>query len=524
MSQPPPSSSMLLLPYHICVITYTYWYGLYYYTFGSGRYQSYQRSKVMMPQLPSLLPQHQSTATATTTSTSSSTTVPSNESSSITSRHDLLHQQINVHLYLLSCNFYLYHRNHYRKDTYVQDLQDNLSNVAIPGTSLPMSYFVYHNRIGLFCITVPFILFVYPVVSFIAAMHLYYVTTYANTTKNHDSSSIAQEYMIRLLAPNDWFTYWRYNSVLVALHAHTHNVTMESTMTSDSNDNTPNEEIKTTNFTIADEYAAENKWTFLQRGDRLGIPISPYMKTPTSLVIKHKNEEGGLGIYFYNNAAGAGSKGEWIFQERLYNSTYVASLLPPNAPLSTFRIITCSRGATKTNEKVTIEDIVPLSCVFRAGRDNAKTDHDAIFFNVDLSTGAIGGGTTNKHWYPTKNVVANVFHTPWRTYEDDRTSVHPDGNITVAGQVVPDLSKMKHIVQQAHCALCPHVPFCGWDIVLCTSTAAPICLLEVNLSCNFFRGTFDAKVRLIIHHQAQFPFSLRNLNALFLWCIIHQYK
>ena len=495
------SSFLLLVPYHVGIITCTYWYGLYYYTFGPGRYQSYQtyqtkKSNMILPSLSVLSALHNSASTTVSTTTTSDKSSP--QQSLL-----LLQQQINVHLYLLSCNFYLYHRHHYRKDTYVQDLQDNLSNVAIPGTATPLSYFVYHNRIGLYCITVPFIVFMYPIVSFIAALHLYYVTTHhANARKDQNPSSIAHEYMIRLLAPNDWFTYWRYNSVLVALHAHTHHVTMESTMSLDSN-NSNNETLKTTNFTIADEYAAENKWTFLQRGDHLGIPVSPYMKTPTSLVIKHKNEEGGLGIYFYNNAACASTNGEWIFQERLYNSDYVASLLPSNAPLSTFRIITCSRGATTANltessEKVTIDDIIPLSCVFRAGRQNAKTDHDAIFFNVDLLTGTIGGGTTNKHWYPTKNVIRNLFHTPWRTYEDDRTLVHPDGNIAVAGNIVTDISKMKHIVQNAHCTLCPHVPFCGWDIVLSTSTTTPICLLEVNLSCNFFRGTFDQQVRLIV--------------------------
>lgn len=33
----------------------------------------------------------------------------------------------------------------------------------------------------------------------------------------------------------------------------------------------------------------------------------------------------------------------------------------------------------------------------------------------------------------------------------------------------------------------------GWDVVLCDedSVEGGICLLEVNLSCNFFRGIFD---------------------------------
>jgi glutathione synthase/RimK-type ligase-like ATP-grasp enzyme len=32
------------------------------------------------------------------------------------------------------------------------------------------------------------------------------------------------------------------------------------------------------------------------------------------------------------------------------------------------------------------------------------------------------------------------------------------------------------------------VPMVGWDVAF---TTKGICLLEVNLSCNFFRGSFD---------------------------------
>ena len=44
--------------------------------------------------------------------------------------------------------------------------------------------------------------------------------------------------------------------------------------------------------------------------------------------------------------------------------------------------------------------------------------------------------------------------------------------------------------------LCPDVPFVGWDVVLSKDPKLPVCLLEVNLSCNFFRGTFDYKTYL----------------------------
>lgn len=61
-----------------------------------------------------------------------------------------------------------------------------------------------------------------------------------------------------------------------------------------------------------------------------------------SIVVKNKNEEGGLGIYFYKNALAGG---DWIIQERLDNAPFLKdNLLPPNAPLSTLRVITASRG------------------------------------------------------------------------------------------------------------------------------------------------------------------------------------
>jgi len=42
----------------------------------------------------------------------------------------------------------------------------------------------------------------------------------------------------------------------------------------------------------------------------------------------------------------------------------------------------------------------------------------------------------------------------------------------------------------AHKALFPGVPVAGWD--LCVVDGEPMyCLLEVNLMCNFFKGSFD---------------------------------
>jgi hypothetical protein len=105
----------------------------------------------------------------------------------------------------------------------------------------------------------------------------------------------------------------------------------------------------------------EDKWTFLREAEKLGLPISPFMDIP-EIVIKDKNEEGGMGIsvraqiyrensvscpirqvltfhvlQFFRNAV---IGGDWIIQEALHNDEFVASLLPEKAPLSTFRVIT----------------------------------------------------------------------------------------------------------------------------------------------------------------------------------------
>jgi hypothetical protein len=48
--------------------------------------------------------------------------------------------------------------------------------------------------------------------------------------------------------------------------------------------------------------------------------------------------------------------------------------------------------------------------------------------------------------------------------------------------------------------MCPRVPFVGWDVVLSADPKLPVCLLEVNLSCNFFCGSFDKKVRAAVLH------------------------
>jgi len=418
---------VLSLPVKLANHTLTYYRGFFHYLLGSGRNSEY--------------------ATDLKESTLAALRPAPGDSQDVL----LFKQHARIHLFQLAAQFFLYDKPHYRKGSYREDLVDNLENVAIPGTGLKLSWIAFNRVVGL-----GFLLSAYPTISLVASVHRWFMSKF--------QSSISGEFATRLLAPDDWFSYWRLNCTVVGLHA----------LLNDS----------------PVDYEMENKWTFLKEGAKRGVPISPFLDTP-GIVVKHKNEEGGLGIHFYRNACAGG---DWIIQKTISNSDWVSTLLPKNAPLSTFRVITQSRAALDLTKKAKVEDVKSLSCVFRAGRAGADTDHSSILFDVDVDSGLIRGGTTNAHWYRVGMLETIPGRCPWRSHHD--YTHHPDGDIPVKGTFVPDIKNLLALVEKSHFDLCPGVPFAGWDVVLSADPDVPVCLLEVNLSCNFFRGSFDKKLYL----------------------------
>ena len=61
--------------------------------------------------------------------------------------------------------------------------------------------------------------------------------------------------------------------------------------------------------------------------------------------------------------------------------------------------------------------------------------------------------------------------------------------IPIAGERVLGLAEASALVTRAHKKLMPGVPLCGWDVAM--TEPEGMLLLEGNLSCNFFRATFD---------------------------------
>jgi len=107
-------------------------------------------------------------------------------------------------------------------------------------------------------------------------------------------------------------------------------------------------------------------------------------------------------------------------------------------------------------------------------------------FDVDLTRGVIGKGTSNAHWYQLG--LTRAWRAPWVT-EGHTTEAHPDTGTAIAAERVPDFDRMVQLVRRAHRRLLPGVPLIGWDVAL--TEEAGMCLLEANLSCNFFRASFE---------------------------------
>merc|ERR1712190_16277 len=326
----------------------------------------------------------------------------------------------------------------------------NYSNVAVPGTGIPLSIGARFQIVARL-----FLILLYPMLCLFAALHN---ALYLQDDKNTPlATRWARAYHEQLLEPQDWFSFWRINSRVAAWHSYV--LSGGAPMGHES----------------YGDYNMENKWDFIKKGLELGIPISP-IEEMSGICVKHKNEEGGMGIHFYKNALNGG---DWIIQKVLTNDSFVSSCLPNPAPLSTFRLMTGSlRGAGGGNAKV-------IAAVFRAGRKGASTDHSSVLFDVDVATGKIKRGTRNAQWYV---LGPKALTSPWGPPQDELK--HPDGeDIFVTGKQIPNWESLKKVVSDAHDKMIAKVPLVGWDVVL--SAEYGVCLLEANLSCNFLRGSFN---------------------------------
>lgn len=339
-----------------------------------------------------------------------------------------------VQVYSLSLIFDLWHRPHYRSRHFQQDMLDNLRNVAIPGTGVPLSYLCRSYLLCLFAV-----LILNPLVCLFGAINKARRSCSLVAQPHIFLTETCYYYTNHLLHPDDWFSLWRLNCRLASVYS---------------------------SVTQAEGYRYEDKWTFLKEGDGV-IPVSPYLHDVQELVCKNKNVEGGLAIHFYRNALFGG---DWILQPKLANAKWLKELLPEDAPLSTMRVITMSTAPLqqhgrassnsdphivmnghstkkKKNKQSVAEEeecIHVMSSVLRLGRRGAATDHSSVLFDVDSASGVITHGLSNAHWY---QLGPAGLRAPW--LPPAAQNMHPDNpTVMITGQQVPQMSEAVKIVKE----------------------------------------------------------------------------
>tara|TARA_B100000524_G_scaffold113021_1_gene54933 strand:- start:1349 stop:2446 length:1098 start_codon:yes stop_codon:yes gene_type:complete len=321
-----------------------------------------------------------------------------------------------LQIYWLCLHVRMWNAPHYRSGTWRGDMRKNLRNVALPGTGAPLSL-LCHSRL----VAVSFLWLGVPLIALVAALISRVGDSggdsggdgEADHSGDRDAACDAARDAARdaapplhalftrmLFTPRDWFSYWRLNCALASYHAQ---------RTADTG------------------YAMEDKLEFLEACEANGVAATSYLVLP-KLVVKHRNEEGGLGLHLYANATAGG---DWILQQGLSNAPELARLLPPDAPLSTIRIVSASGGSRAHSDAA---QIVIVSGCLRAGRAGAATDHSCVMFDLDLSTGRLGMGTTNAHWYQLG--LFKAFGGPWRS-KGHTVAAHPDTGVRIEARLTP---------------------------------------------------------------------------------------
>jgi len=363
-----------------------------------------------------------------------------------------------IWLHTIGLNFQLWSQPHYRAESLRKDLADNFSNIAFPGTGVPMSL-VYRCK----AFAIVYFFLCHPWVILVASLVIARSTTHS---KNRRFGVVFKE---ELLAPKHWFALWRINSTLVAAH---HNVHADR----------PH---------VQKEYNYENKWDFLELAlkesslpsDKKCFKVTPIIANIGEMVCKHKNIEGGMGIHMFKNAV---QGGDWILQERLCNCDELQALLPADAPLSTFRVITMADPTAENFESCH----KAMTFVFRAGRAGKDTDHSSVLYAVDTETLRILDGKMFSNWYQVGKVgISNLL-------SKQNLTVHPDTLEDLGGKELACARDAVANCIDAHRRLMPNVPTIGWDVAVAKDHGSV--LLESNLSCNFFGGMYDRQLYLRI--------------------------
>lgn len=220
---------------------------------------------------------------------------------------------------------------------------------------------------------------------------------------------------------------------------------------------------------MPDHLRLDDKRHFLETLGNAGFPVPPAVTLEAALagteavIAKDPDSDLGFGVYLLT----PDELREWpgretlLLQKRLVNHPVLRAVYPPNAPLSSFRVIT-------TLDPDTRQPYVSR-CAIRMGMDGSEVDNTAqggIWAGVHPKTGIVGRGIRKKTFAVTKR-GRRVAET-----------VHPDSGKRFEGLKIPWFDECRRLALDAHRRLAPDAPSLGWDLAL---SETPPVFLEVNV-------------------------------------------
>jgi len=206
-------------------------------------------------------------------------------------------------------------------------------------------------------------------------------------------------------------------------------------------------------------YELEDQIEFMTAAQEKKLKTLGSMDDVRKVVVKRADVEGGMGIFFYENALNGG---EWVIQEIPEAHATLREIFPSHYSVPRFHVITMlpyrqdeEKSVNVKTASVVLQIEAPFSSKYLAHQDHS------IYFDVSPATCTIEHGVIHSRWYNTGILSFLRFH----TWQRSRPVTRIDGK-TVVGTHIAEISQVIELAEKAHSLMVPKVPVASWVIQL----------------------------------------------------------
>lgn len=315
-----------------------------------------------------------------------------------------------LHTFSLGGIYHLWNKNDYRGYNFHTSLKHELSQLSIPYTVLPLTFWLQAKILYLI-----FIIFFYPSLCLLLSV---------NKKRVLNFHEIPSYFSKNLLQPNHWLCYWLQGFVFI-----TQSLSNEATKE-------------------AYELEKQHKLFLESRLKKLSTT-----ETTDTVIVNNIATEGEMGIFYYQNGS------DWVVQNIPEPNEKLAEIIPNHCSIPKFHVITVS-PVSQDEEKD--KPIRIVSCVLQIDTPSEKNKIDnSIYFSVDTENFTIENGYSRNHWYNT-GLFAPLRYKRWRG-QNNITTI--DGK-RISGVNIPEIENVLSLAQKAHANLASSVPLGSWVIQL----------------------------------------------------------